>query len=475
MDTDRQTLPICVDLDGTLVYTDTLLEAYMKLIKHRPLSLLQSIWWLRGGRAYLKHQISQRVSLHTELLPYNKPLLDWLQQQQRRGHKLCLATGSDVRLARQIANHLGIFQSIVASDGVHNRSGQGKAQGLIEKFGRGKFIYVGNSRADLPAWSAAHAAIVVNASPLLTRKVKRVATVRQVLSGTNKLSVQVLWRAWRIHHWTKNLLLLVPLIAAHQLINTMLLSQVALGFLAFSLTASSIYLLNDMMDLETDRQHHSKKYRPLASGQLSIRAALVSTSLLLAAGLVLALLLPPMFLAVLAAYVAINLAYSWYVKRIVVLDVLLLASLYVLRILAGSAAAGITTSIWLFIFAALIFASLALVKRTAELVGLTSENQIIGRSYTRDHLKTLVIVGGASGLLSLVVLGLYITSNGVGQLYQKPTLLWWLIPIFFIWLVRVWRLTVKGQVHEDPIVFAARDTPSYITGVAALLVIFLAT
>lgn len=467
--------PLCVDMDGTLVHTDTLLEAYLKLFKKRPWTVFQLPLWLRRGKAFVKHRISQDVTLAAETLPYNKEFLSWLKEEHRRGRVLYLATGSDYRIASAVAEHLGIFDKVIASDGRHNRSGSRKAAALVERCGEKQFDYAGNSWADLSVWTKARSAILVNAHPQLIKHVKRVTEVRRIFPR-RRLTVSIFLKAIRVRQWVKNLLLFVPLLTAHQWQSAELILQAILGFFAFSFTASSVYLLNDLMDLESDREHNHKKHRPLAAGQFSIHAAVASMAVLLMTAVVLSAYLNPWFYALLGLYIVINLGYSLYFKQTMLVDVLILSLLYVLRLVAGSIATTIPISPWLLSFAALVFISLALVKRTSELVNLTQQNKskVPGRGYTHNHSSLLIRLGAISGYSSLAVLAIYITSPKVIQLYTHPNVLWFLIPLFFLWINRVWKLTRRGEVHEDPTIFALQDAPSYLIAVSALLVMFLA-
>lgn len=469
-----QNLPLCVDLDGTLVRTDTLLEAYVKLVKQHPLTIIRSLWWLKMGLAHFKDQIARRVQLPVATLPYNKPLLTWLRQEHASGRQLCLATGSNVRIARKVAGHVGLFSHIIASDAVHNRSGRNKIAPLVAKYGRGGFIYAGNSRTDLPIWESAGGAVVVNAPDSVVQQVRQTAHVVRVFPRTSYLALPVLIPAIRVHQWIKNILLLVPVASAHELNNPNHWAASILGWAAFSLTASGIYLLNDMMDLDADRLHRAKQHRPLAAGLISIDTAAGMMLSLFTAAAIISLFLPKAFFAVLLIYVGANMAYSWFFKRVIIADILILAALYVLRIFAGSAATGIATSLWLFAFAAFFFTSLALIKRVAELQNLAKQGRsaAAGRGYTTVHLPSLITAGWAAGLCSLLVLGLYFTSGAVGELYTKPQLLWLLLPVLLLWQARMWRLTVKGAVHEDPILFTALDRPSYIAGALAFLILY---
>lgn len=473
-----KTPPLCVDLDGTLVFTDTLLEAFIKLVKKNPANFLRSIGWLVRGRAYFKQRISNKVTIDPALLPYNNQLITWLKQEKSTGRTLCLATGSDKKIAQAVADHLELFDLVLGSDGVSNLAGSGKTKALLEKFGPRGFDYAGNAKADLPVWKEARAAIVVNASPALTARAGRgVKVIKEFPRQRDKSKLRIFLREIRIHQWVKNLLLFVPLFTSHKVTDSFLLTENLVAFLAFSLTASAVYVFNDLLDLESDRAHPSKKSRPLARGAFSIDSAAITFVLLLLGGLALSVLLPLKFLYLILLYLLVNFAYSFWLKKIIWIDVFILAGFYVLRLLAGSAATEIIVSRWLFVFAALIFLSLALAKRASELVGLKISNKqkAAGRAYTHQNTSSVTWLGMASGYASIAVLGLYVLSTATLPLYSKPQILWLLLPLFFTWISRVWYLTLKGRLHEDPIVFAARDTWSYLTAAALVVIVWLAT
>lgn len=468
-------LPLCIDLDGTLILTDTTLEAFFGALKTTPLLAFQMVWWLRSGRGYSKHKLAERASLITSQLPYNKQCIAWLRQEKESGRKIYLVTGSNEKFARLIAKHVGLFDDVIASTHEHAMSGHDKAMALMKRFGSGKFAYAGNSRADLHVWQKAGSIIVVNASSTIVRAAKAIGPTTVI--GKLRLRLPMILRAVRWHQWAKNILIFVPLLTAHQLANISALSSAVLAFISFSAMASAIYLMNDLVDLPADRQNPYKKYRPLASGRLPILTALKIGLGLGIVSLGIASQLPFLFLLLIVAYAAVNLAYSLRLKRIIGIDVIVIASLYVLRIFAGSAATGIATSPWLFVFAACIFLSLALVKRVSEVTNLTTTNQVrtAGRGYAQDHRTMLIAAGILSGIFSLVIFGFYLGSPIVQTLYRIPLLLWLLLPLFSVWIARVWKLTLAGTMHEDPTVFAAKDAISYTTAAAAIVIVLLAT
>lgn len=470
-----QAVPLCVDLDGTLIHSDLLLESFLLMIKRNPLYLLLFPLWLLRGKAHLKAEIAKRVTLNGAALPYNQSFLTWLNTQRKAGRSLWLCTASDARMAEVVASHLGIFDGVLASDGHTNLSGHNKAHQLVERFGAKGFDYCGNHRVDLPIWAQSREAIVVNAPASLAQLAEQVATVSHTVPS-QQLSIKIVAKALRVHQWAKNALVFVPLAAAHKLTEAGALVDSLLAFIAFSLCASSVYLLNDMLDLEADRQHHNKCERPFAAGRLSLLFGLLAAPALLLGALLLAAMLPAKFLVVLILYYLATLAYSFGIKKVVMVDVLALAGLYTVRIVAGAAATTIPLSFWLLIFAIFIFLSLAIVKRYAELYAMQEQGKLSakGRGYRVDDLSILQSLGTSAGYLSILVLGLYLNSPEVSQMYHQPKFAWALVPIMLYWISRIWMQTHRGQMHDDPLVYALKDRVSLLTGFAAAVLLWFA-
>jgi phosphoserine phosphatase len=362
LDSAMESRTLVVDLDGTLIHSDMLIEsgfAYLKMSPHRFYRPL--LWLAHGGKAYLKRQLAEVASVDVASLPYNGEVVEWLKEERARGRPIILATASDTRYAEAISGHLGLFERTLSTEGTVNLSADNKRDALVGEYGDKGFDYVGNSRDDLSSWRAAERAYVVNASKHIARKAVRVGNVETVID--TRPDVRRTWmKAIRLHQWLKNLLVFVPLFAAHRFGDPALLKNGMLAFLAFGLCASSVYMLNDLIDLDDDRHHPIKRHRPFASGALSIVAGFVVFPFLLAlAFAVAALWLPPGFSLALLAYYVLTLAYSCVLKRQVVVDVIALAGLYTARIVAGTTAYGMRVSFWLLAFSMCIFLSLALV------------------------------------------------------------------------------------------------------------------
>ena len=467
-------MPLCVDLDGTLVHTDLLYESALALLRRNPLYLLVLPLWLLRGKACLKHEIARRAQPDVALLPYDARVLDLLREAGGRRRVLCSA--SDQRLVDAVAAHVGGFDLALGSDGRTNLDGPRKASALVAHFGERGFDYVGNAAPDLAVWSHAREAIVANARPALVRRLRTDRPVARVFESRPGITRAAL-HALRPHQWSKNLLVFVAAIAAHRIFDPIALQATALAFVAFCLCASGAYVLNDLFDLDADRRHPRKRTRPFAAGRVPIAAGLLAAPLLTLGGFAVALSLPRPFMFALLLYAATTLAYSFALKRLVVIDVLVLASLYTLRIVAGAVAIPVEASAWFLSFAVCLFLSLALVKRYEEVrrVAASDETGVAGRGYLTTHRSAIGVSGIACSVLAVGVLGFYVDSTKSAALYARPHWLWLLLPLLAAWLARVWLLTRRGRMHDDPVVFALTDPPSFVVLAGFVATIALAT
>ncbi|HUP96755.1 MAG TPA: UbiA family prenyltransferase [Usitatibacter sp.] len=468
-------LPLVVDLDGTLLKSDMLLETLMRVARREPWRLVFVPFWLMRGRASLKRELARRGAFDPASLPYDAAVLEELRVQHASGRPLVLATGSDSAAATCIADHLRLFDRVFASDGVTNLKGEAKARLLVDTFGEKGFEYAGNDRFDLPCWRRASAAIVAGANATMVRALQAEGIPQRSLPRARP-ALPGLLRAARPHQWAKNLLLFVPLLTAHLIFDAGALGQGAIAFLAFCLAASAVYVANDLMDLEDDRRDPVKRRRPLASGELSIAMALAAIPLLLAAAAVAASRLPGAFAALLGVYAVTSLAYSLWLKRVVMLDVVVLAGLYTLRILAGAAAVQVVVSHWLLAFSVFMFLSLALAKRYVQVGNASArdEPRVFGRGYQPGDGNVLAMFGASSGYISVLVFALYLTSAQVVALYSRPEVLWLACPLLLYWISRVWLLAHRGELDEDPVLFAVHDSASYFVAAAVVGVMALA-
>ena len=473
--TDR---PLCVDLDGTVIRGDLLYESAFALMRTDLLAALHIPLWLTAGKAAMKRKIAARVELDATCLPYRDDLLLFLRAERAKGRRIVLVTASDATFASRIADHLGCFDEVIASDGETNLRSHAKATALVERFGERGFDYAGNSRDDLAVWSRAHTSFVAGDEAAARRFAQRERATR--FEDHPAHSRLRLWsRTLRLHQWLKNALLFVSLVLAGQVTNIAAWMDAVLGFLAFGLCASSVYILNDLLDLESDRRHSRKRERPLAAGLVSVPAALGAGFACLAAAATIALFLPPLFASVLALYYATTLAYSFALKRKMLVDVFTLAGLFTIRVIAGAAAIGAGISTWLLAFSMFFFLSLALVKRFVELANepVAANGKVAGRGYMPGDIETLSQAGLASGFAAAVVLALFIDTPAMSEAYNNPEMVWLLCPIVLYIVVRIWMLARRDQMHDDPVVFLMKDWRSILLiaiGAAVLLVAKLA-
>jgi 4-hydroxybenzoate polyprenyltransferase len=479
----RPMLPLYVDLDGTLVRSDTLHESLLLLLRANPLNVFRLMWWVLGGKAAFKRRVAQAVRPDAATLPYHTDFLAWLRELRGAGRPLYLATAADAHIAHDVAQHLQLFDGVLATNMAPecghpspnpgpNLSRSHKRSAIehhAQAQGHSAYAYAGNSRDDLAVWAGAAEAVAVNTPAGVLRQLQRQHPEARVFEGA-VASLRTWLKAIRITQWAKNGLLFVPLLAAHEL-NLALWVTVAWSFLAFGLCASATYLINDLLDLPNDRRHRIKRHRPLAAGRIGTSAAVRVLVLMMLAAFALALWASPVFAAMLALYTAITLAYSLFLKRVALLDVLVLSGLYTLRIGAGALVAGVELSNWLLVISLFLFLGLALVKRCAELEEVLLDTEVSsarGRGYHQDDLPALRAMGVASGFFTVMVLALYIDSQNGRELYAQPEWLWGAIPLLLWWIMRIWLKTGRRELHgEDPLQFALHDRFSWFT-VAAI-------
>lgn len=466
---------LAVDLDGTLLHTDLMVESMLAVLKKNVLLVLLMPLWLLRGKAAFKRELARRVELDVVSLPYNEAVLDCIHDARQAGRPVILSTGSDELLVEPVAAHLNLFDRVQASDGERNLTRTNKRDALIELYGEGGYDYIGNSRADIPVWSGARKCLAVCALSDRRRLEHGVILDRIMVppgGGAGR------WlRTLRIHQWLKNLLLFVPLLLSHSYSSTALIGDVLLAFVTFCLCCSTVYVINDLLDLPYDRRHPNKRRRPFASGELPVFAGLALAPFLLLTVLLLLSVQPVAFAQVTAIYFVITCGYSLVLKRIAIVDVLTLAALYTLRIIAGAAVLGITVSFWLLAFSMFIFMSLALLKRYAELLETPVEEpaaRLSGRGYARSDAGFLATLGAASGYSSVVVMALYINSDIVIQLYSMRPVLWFICPVLLFWISHMWFAAHRGIMHDDPIVFAVKDVISLLSAAAIALLFYLA-
>jgi 4-hydroxybenzoate polyprenyltransferase/phosphoserine phosphatase len=464
---------IFVDLDGTLIRTDLLHEAVLVFLKQSPWLLCRELLKIAHGRAAFKRAISEAVTPEIRQLPYRKEVLEFVAGQRTLGRKIILATASDSDWAQGVADELGMFDGILASDGVHNLKGTAKLEAIqayCREHGHASFDYLGDSHVDVPIWREARGVYLVAPSSRLLKKVREFAEPAGILGTRNSATRSVL-AALRPQQWIKNVLVFVPLVASHNVFHFGLVVEAAVAFVCFCLCASAVYILNDLADINADRRHPAKQKRPFASGALPVSWALPLASGLLILGFAVSVLTLPLgFSAALTAYFATTCVYTFYAKRIAMLDVLMLAGLYTVRVLAGGLATGIVLSEWLMAFSMFLFVSLAFAKRYAELERLLRANEgaVSGRGYHVADIGLIESMGPASGYIAVLVLALYVNGEQMKALYHNPWPLWLVCPVLMYWISRVWIKAKRGELSEDPIVFALRDRVSLYLGVVVV-------
>lgn len=472
---------LVVDLDGTLIKTDLLMETANRFLIEQPFRFFKFLVWLAEGKSTLKSRLAESTSIDVTSLPYNQELLTWLRAEKAQGRRIVLATASHRILADQVAAHLDLFDEVLATDGTTNLKSSAKREALVSRYGERGYDYVGNDWPDIQVWQSAAQAHVVSNSSSLIEKARSYGNLG-VLMGDGKPPLAVaVFKAMRPHQWMKNLLVFIPLLAAHQYMQAVSVMQALLAFVVFGFTASSVYLLNDLVDVADDRHHARKRSRPLASGNLSLLQGWAAWP----AFLILAFALggpvgalPCRFMASMAVYFVLTMAYSLRLKQVPIVDVLTLAMLYTLRIIAGAAAIAVPLSFWLLSFSMFIFLSLAFIKRYSELRAAREagkDGALRGRGYDPQDFELVASLGGSAGYTAVLVLALYIQDSNTASLYATPTIIWLACPLLLFWISRAWLIAHRGNMHDDPIVFALKDRVSWIVVALFCAVFVLAT
>jgi 4-hydroxybenzoate polyprenyltransferase len=458
--TEVDRVPVVVDLDDTLLRTDSFIESVFVLARTKPLSLFRVPLWCIAGVAHCKRLLAAAAIPDVHLLPYHTSFLSFLREQKALGRPLILAAAADEGLAGEINRDIGLFDEVLASDGHVNFSGRVKRDRLIGRFGERGFDYAGSRPGDFPVWCAARRALLVSPSAHLERKVAAATPIERVFREPKTGLLDYL-HALRAHHWVKNLLVFMPLALAHRFFEFELLVRAVLAFVAFNLCASGVYLLNDLLDLPADRRHPKKKERRLASGRIRLAHALLLMPLLLAGAFGIAWHLSMGFAAVLVAYVLLMVEYSMKLKDIAMVDVLVLASGYALRVVAGAVAVSVMLSPWLLTFCVFLFLSLALIKRCSELVlAELAPGPSHARGYLASDKVVLVAQGIGSGYLSVLVLALYTNTDISQRMNTRHEFFWGTCLLLLYWVSYLWMMAIRGRIHNDPVIFALSDTVS---------------
>jgi len=466
--------PICVDLDGTLILTDSLLESFLLLIKLNPLYLFLSLIWILRGRAYFKTAVAARINLSPQHLIYNQALLNWIQIKKSLGHPIYLVSAAHQKIVTSVANYLGIFDGVLASDLHVNLKGSQKALACVKQFGEKNFIYVGNSFTDLPVWQHASEVICVTHSTKLIQRCQHEFKSVVVLAR-NKPTLLDYLKVIRVHQYAKNILLLVPIFLNKHIFSSALWNTVPMALIAFCLVCSMSYILNDLYDLSADRQHKTKHKRGFASGLIPISAGLYMLAIFGCVAITIQIYLHNWnFSLILAIYFILSLTYSHWLKEIVILDVLVLTLLYTLRIIAGMLLLHEPISNWFLTFSIFFFLSLSLVKRYIELQTLKPNEKILRRGYQPKHTLFVLINGITLGCFSALIFVLYVASSKAQSIYQDSNILYFVAFAIFYWLQRVWLLAIDHKVNEDPVLFAIKDKNTYWVGLVCVMLLLLA-
>lgn len=469
--------PLYIDLDNTLSKTNTLHEATLGLLRTKPWYLFWLPFWLLRGQAYLWQRLSEHVSLNVALLPYRPEVLAFLKQEYEAGRELVLISGSHHTVVSNVAQHLALFHDALGStESVHLVS-ERKLAAITEHAQQQPFDYIGDSRHDLPIWQASRKAIVVSGSNSLWQQAQKLAPATERIKPIQPPYLKAIFKAMRPHQWAKNLLLFAAVFLSHQFTQLPLVLNSALGFLAFSLCGSAVYVINDLADLEADRLHTKKRKRPFAAGDVSALTGAMLAVLLLAGATTVTLVLPKDFAFVLAGYFVLTLLYSVYLKEKLLIDVFLLGGLFTIRVWAGGACTGIAISHWALAFFMCLFLSLALAKRYSELASTVAERgegALHRRNYRTSDMQFLLSLGCSSALISMLVVTLYINSADVVRYYRRPSLLWLICPLLGYWSSRLWLIAARGRLDEDPVLFTIKDKVSYLTGSIIALIVLLA-
>jgi 4-hydroxybenzoate polyprenyltransferase/phosphoserine phosphatase len=453
---------LVVDLDRTLLKSDMLFESFWSSFGQDWRSPFRSAFALSKGKAALKRYLAEAARIDVTMLPYDDAVINYIKAWRDAGGRTALVTASDNKIAQKIGTHLKLFDEVHGSNGSENLKGERKARFLIETYGDKQFSYMGDSEADLAVWKHTQRAITVNLSEAMKTRAAQVAEEIEHLA-THTPTTGAYLKAIRPHQWMKNALVFLPMLAAHQINGASLFASL-LAFIAFSLVASSVYVLNDLLDLDADRAHPRKRLRPFAAGSIPIASGTWMATGLLGLGAVIAAFLGPAFFAVMVGYYALTTGYSLYLKRRIVVDICVLAGLYTVRIVAGGAATGIPLSVWLLAFSIFFFLSLAAVKRQAELVDNVKQGKLkaSGREYHVDDLPIISMISISAGYVAVLVMALYVNSPAVMQLYVHPEALWGVCAILLYWITRTAMLAHRGAMHDDPVVYAAKDRLSQV-------------
>lgn len=465
---------IYVDLDGTLVKSDILLEGIVGLLKKRFVYIFSLPFWILKGKPFFKNAIFSRLNYDFSTLPYTIELVDHLKQEKDKGRKIILATGNCLEVANSVCRELPIFDGILATEH-QNLAGRLKLEKIRQHANGEPFSYAGNSSVDHQILEASDEAILVNPTASLKRKWKS-RTAHKIIDGRRIGPIKSIVKSMRVHQWIKNALLFVPLVLSHQANNLEMLVYVAIGFVSFSFIASGTYLLNDLLDISADRKHPVKRHRPFAAADLPILSGCCAIIGLIGIGALLAYAVSLKFLMTCGIYLIGTLTYSFWLKSYIILDAINLAGLYIVRLIAGAVITGTVLSFWLLSFSMFVFLSLAFIKRCTELAHQKDiQNESLhGRDYRAEDLSLIKSMGVSASFVSILVVAMYINHEDVTILYRQPQILWIICPIVLYWLMRMWIKMGRGEMYVDPVEFSIKDRASLLCGVLIAVTILAA-
>ncbi|RTL61501.1 MAG: UbiA family prenyltransferase [Pseudonocardiaceae bacterium] len=470
-------LPIVVDLDHTYLKVDSLYELFAASLFSKPAQTLRSLFQLTRGIAAFKCRLVEIAKLDSASLPVHRELISYLEEQSARGRDIHLATAAHISIASNIASEQKLFKSIYGTNPDVNLKGAAKARQLLEAFPDG-FVYAGDSTADIPVWQAARAAIVVSPNRKLANHLQASGIhIEQAFIETSP-SLSSWWRAFRPHQWTKNLLIFVPLILGAPDVTLTGLITTFIFMLLLCGVASLTYVVNDIADVAADRKHWSKRRRPFASGSIPIRDGLIAASFGLPILLLIGLLISPLAAACLISYTVITLGYSFGWKRIPLFDTFLIALLFTIRVLMGTITASLITSVWLMVFSMFFFFSMALAKRHTEILRAAEHglDHIDGRGYRADDAVLTLVMGLSSSMAAIVLVVFYMVEEVFTRrmIYAEPLWLWVTPMAIFLFVCRIWILSHRGRMTDDPVAFALRDRVCLALGACVVAAIALA-
>ncbi len=463
---------LAVDLDHTLIRTDLLEESLFIYLKKKPWGIFELVSLRLKGRPDFNNFLADAIKIKVDCLPYSIKVLEQVAKAREAGQTVVLASASPLRFAQAVAEHLDIFDAVIASkDSI--LKGKVKIEALRSQFPNAEIHYIGDSADDIPIWKDCGKAMMVNPSRRTRKSIEKAKIPIEMIDDSRRINLKVLRRACRYHQWAKNFLIFLPLFLSHAY-QSDLWKIAILAFVAFSATASSIYILNDLFDLESDRKHAKKRQRPFASGALSLSQGVLLYGITASIAVTLAAVIGPEFFICLLIYFLANLAYTLRLKRVHSLDIIMLAGMYTIRIIAGSITTGIEVSPWLLAFSTFLFFGLAALKRFVEVSGLPPNQRASGRGYFAEDRIPLAVLGGASSLMACLVLALYFNSPAVNQMYEKPEILWLILPIHMYWVSSIWILASRGKIDDDPVLFTIKSRATYILAAIVGIIVYTA-